>query len=92
MPCGLTGKTAVAGKWCVSHKFRPKWINVIQIFLLDNKEIRWRNPVTLGSDVVCSRCLPDALRLLAATGIVGEIHVERHHVDHNLHTAHDDLQ
>lgn len=38
-----------------------------------------------------SRGALDTLRLLAAPGIVGEIHAERRHADRYLHTAGDDL-
>lgn len=39
-----------------------------------------------------SRRVPDAIRLLAASGVDGEIYVERRHSGHSVHTADDDLQ
>lgn len=36
--------------------------------------------------------VPDAFRVLATPGIVGEVHVERRHVDHDMHFIDDDLQ
>jgi len=39
-----------------------------------------------------SRRVPDAIRLLATSGVDGEIHVERRYVDHSMHTVDDDLQ
>jgi len=39
-----------------------------------------------------SRRVPDAIRLLATSGVDGEVHVERRYAGHSMHTVDDDLQ
>lgn len=65
-----------------THSILSDW----SIFIISNL---WNVFVFL---LLFSYRVPHAFRVLATPGIVGEVHVERRHIDHDMHSIDDDFQ